>query len=152
MIVRKLIAVALAGSFALPTITIASNEGQDASRFDAWQDRPDQASRRDLRREHLVRSLLRNVSERPESGRRAAHFTPLPDTPTVNGLKGALLTNNPNLNAANGAGATNPFRLSRSQAWTASQNHDYMPEQAAFDKGLMDLFPAEGRHARQARR
>src|SRR5262249_48001361 len=31
--------------------------------------------------------------------------------------------------------------LSRSQAWTASQNHDYMPEQQALDQGLMDLFP-----------
>src|SRR6516165_10219423 len=41
-------------------------------------------------------------------------------TPTVNGLSAALLTNNPNaLNPANGAGATNPFRLDRSQAATA---------------------------------
>jgi phospholipase C len=63
------------------------------------------------------------------------------DTPTINGLKGALLTHNPNLDAANGAGGTNPFRLSRSQAWTASQNHDYTPEQVAYDKSLMDLFP-----------
>src|SRR5215468_1947355 len=29
-------------------------------------------------------------------------------TPTVNGLTGLLLTNNPNLNPANGAGAANP--------------------------------------------
>ena len=29
-------------------------------------------------------------------------FKALPDTPSVNGLSGALLTNNPNLNAANG--------------------------------------------------
>jgi phospholipase C len=42
----------------------------------------------------------------------------------------------------NGAGATNPFRLDRSQAATNDQNHDYGPEQAAFDGGLMDLFPA----------
>ena len=63
-------------------------------------------------------------------------------TPTVNGLSGALLTNNPNLlNAANGAGATNPFRLDRSQAGTADQNHSYGPEQAAIHFGLMDLFP-----------
>jgi phospholipase C len=63
-------------------------------------------------------------------------------TPTVNGLDGALLSSNPNLNAANGTGATNPFRLSRSQAVTADQNHAYGPEQSAAHMGLMDLFPA----------
>ena len=62
-------------------------------------------------------------------------------TPTVNGYTAALLNNNPNLNTANGAGATNPFRLDRSQAVTADQNHDYTAEQRAFDAGLMDLFP-----------
>jgi phospholipase C len=69
-------------------------------------------------------------------------FVAAPDTPTVNGLTGTLLTANPNAaNAANGAGATNPFRLDRSQAATADQDHDYTPEQAAFDHGLMDAFP-----------
>jgi phospholipase C len=63
-------------------------------------------------------------------------------TPTVNGLTTALLNNNPNaLNAANGAGATNPFRFDRSEAATEDQNHDYLPEQQAFDAGLMDSFP-----------
>jgi len=68
-------------------------------------------------------------------------FTALPNTPSVNGLTPALLNNNPNLNTANGTGATNPFRLDRSQAHTSSQNHAYGPEQAAFDAGRMDLFP-----------
>jgi phospholipase C len=70
-------------------------------------------------------------------------FTPLPSTPDVNGLNGGLLTENPNaLNeAANGTGATNPFRLDRSQNLTADQDHDYTPEQQAFDFGLMDAFP-----------
>src|SRR5262245_47085411 len=54
----------------------------------------------------------------------------------------ALLTNNPNLNAANGAGATNPFRLDRTQANTASQGHGYTQEQKAYDGGKNDLFPA----------
>ena len=63
-------------------------------------------------------------------------------TPTVNGYSPALLVNNPNLNAANQGGATNPFRLSRSQAVTADQNHAYGPEQTAVHMGLMDLFPA----------
>lgn len=53
----------------------------------------------------------------------------------------ALLTNNPNLNPANGAGATNPFRLDRSQAVTSDQDHDYLAEQQAFEAGAMDLFP-----------
>jgi phospholipase C len=71
------------------------------------------------------------------------YFTPAPDTPAVNGLfSGGLLTNNPNLNPANGASASNPFRLDRSQASTNDQDHDYTPEQLAFDHGVMDLFPA----------
>ena len=68
-------------------------------------------------------------------------FYPLPGTPTVNGYTPALMNGNPNLNPANGTGATNPFRLDRTQVWTADQDHDYGPEQAAFDGGLMDLFP-----------
>jgi len=68
-------------------------------------------------------------------------FMALPNTPSVNGLSGGLLTNNPNLNPANGTGKSNPFRLDRSQAYTADQDHDYGPEQMAFHGGLMDLFP-----------
>jgi len=60
---------------------------------------------------------------------------------SINGLSGPLLTNNPNLNPANGTGATNPFRLDVTQAATADQDHAYTPEQQAFDSGLMDLFP-----------
>jgi phospholipase C len=70
-------------------------------------------------------------------------FVAAPGTPAVNGLTGALLTNNPNAtNPVNGAGKTNPFRLDRSEAFTADQDHDYTPEQLAFDHGLMDAFPA----------
>jgi phospholipase C len=70
-------------------------------------------------------------------------FYPLANTPSVNGLlSGGLLTNNPNLvNPNNGTGATNPFRLDRSQAATADQDHDYLAEQMAFHNGLMDQFP-----------
>jgi phospholipase C len=71
-------------------------------------------------------------------------FHARPGTPGVNGLSGALLTLNPNgQGAANGAGTTNPFRLKRSQAATADQNHAYGPEQAAVHLGLMDLFPSK---------
>jgi phospholipase C len=71
-------------------------------------------------------------------------FVAAPGTPSVNGLiSGGLLTSNPNqLNkAGNKAGAVNPFRLDRSQAATADQDHDYTPEQQAFHGGLMDSFP-----------
>jgi phospholipase C len=68
-------------------------------------------------------------------------FQASPGTPTVNGLNKALILHNPNLNPLNKTGATNPFRLDRSQAVTADQNHDYMAEQQAADMGAMDLFP-----------
>jgi phospholipase C len=68
-------------------------------------------------------------------------FHARPGTPSVNGYTPALLNNNPNLNPANGAGATNPFRLGRSQAATRDQGHGYKQEQQAFDGGVMDLFP-----------
>jgi phospholipase C len=74
-------------------------------------------------------------------------FTALPGTPPVAGLTGALLTANPNFtNAANGADAANPYRLSRSQAATADQDHSYTQEQIAYDHGKMDLFPASVGH------
>jgi phospholipase C len=68
-------------------------------------------------------------------------FHPKPGTPAVNGLNDALIHRNPNLNPANLAGKSNPFRLDRSQAVTADQNHDYTAEQQAFDMGALDLFP-----------
>src|ERR1700685_2418522 len=68
-------------------------------------------------------------------------FKAAPGTPTVNGLTGVLLTHNPNAtNPTNAEVATNPFRWDRSQAATNDQDHDYTPEQAAFDHGLMDQF------------
>src|SRR6202035_5203977 len=39
-------------------------------------------------------------------------------------------------------GASNPFRLSPSQALTADQGHNESPEQSAYDNGKMDGFPA----------
>jgi len=99
---------------------------------------------------HLVVIFQENVSfdhyfgtypnARNPAGEPAFHARP--NTPTVNGLVGALLTSNPNsLGTANGTGTTNPFRLDRSQAATNDQNHAYGPEQAAVHLGLMDLFP-----------
>jgi acid phosphatase/phospholipase C len=69
-------------------------------------------------------------------------FVPKPHTPKVNNLANAnLLVNNPNNQPANGTGATDPFRLDRTQANTRSQNHSYTPEQQAVDNGKDDLFP-----------
>jgi phospholipase C len=65
-------------------------------------------------------------------------FHASPSTPTVNGLSGALLTNNPNQG--------NPQRLSPAENMTCDQDHGYTHEQQAFDKGIMDQFvPFTGR-------
>jgi phospholipase C len=69
-------------------------------------------------------------------------FTAVAGTPSVNGLTPALLSSNPNAgNAGNDPYAIGPFRLDPSQASTCDQDHNYGPEQMAFDGGLMDLFP-----------
>ncbi|HLX14073.1 MAG TPA: alkaline phosphatase family protein [Bradyrhizobium sp.] len=72
-------------------------------------------------------------------------FVAAKNTPTVNNLLSSptLLDNNPNLNPANGAGASNPFRLDRTQFNTADQSHNYSREQQAYDNGLNDLFPLD---------
>ena len=59
-------------------------------------------------------------------------FTGRDDTPSVNGLTGGLLTDNPNL--------FNPFRLDRAQAATCDMDHGYTDEQKAVDGGLLGLF------------
>ncbi len=99
-------------------------------------------------------------------------FTASPRTPKVNNLVNPLdvnhhfgplagvdlLNNNPNANPANpaapvppmtggianknGAGASNPFRMSPLQALTADQGHNESPEESAYDNGKMDGFPA----------
>jgi phospholipase C len=64
-------------------------------------------------------------------------FKPAPGTPSVNGLSGSLLTNNPN--------GVNPKRYGPTNindVLTCDQNHDYTPEQIAFDNGKMDKFPS----------
>jgi phospholipase C len=70
-------------------------------------------------------------------------FVAISGTPTVNGFTEAVLQKNPNFlnTSGNGSGAKNPFRLGRTQASTADQDHGYTPEQRAFHAGLMDSFP-----------
>jgi phospholipase C len=70
--------------------------------------------------------------------------TPLDPTMNFAALSSGvnLLTANPNsVNAGNGAGAVNPFRLGPTQAATSDQGHNYKPEQQASNGGAMDLFP-----------
>jgi phospholipase C len=59
-------------------------------------------------------------------------FVAAPNTPSVNGLSGSLLTSNPN--------GMNPARLTPGQALTCDQDHDYTAEQLADDHGAMDKF------------
>src|ERR1019366_2813903 len=70
-------------------------------------------------------------------------FIAATNTPRANNLASAkLLTKNPNFtNKANGTDAAEPFRLDRTQASTADQNHLYTAEQQAYDGGKADLFP-----------
>jgi len=69
-------------------------------------------------------------------------FTAAPDTPSANDLTGPLLTSNPN-ELVTGNPADNPARLDRTQPVTCDNNHDYTAEQAAFNGGLMNMFPEQ---------
>src|SRR5579863_4080475 len=74
---------------------------------------------------HLVVIFQENVSfdhyfatyPKAENPAGEPRFTARDGTPTVNGLSGELLTNNPN--------GANPIRLDRSQALTCDNDHDY---------------------------
>jgi phospholipase C len=69
-------------------------------------------------------------------------FVAAAKTPRSNNLANAnLLAQNPNTNPENGPDAAPPFRLDRTQASTADQNHAYTAEQQAYNGGKMDLFP-----------
>lgn len=94
--------------------------------------------------QHVVVIFQENVSFDHYFGTypNAAGFVAQPGTPTVNGLTGALLTNNPNENNPANVPQINPFLLDRTRASTCDQDHSYGDEQKAFDMGLMDLFPA----------
>jgi phospholipase C len=54
-------------------------------------------------------------------------------TPTVNGLTQGMIELNQS--------SFKPVRLDPSQNYTCDMNHDYTPEQQAYDSGLMDKFP-----------
>lgn len=66
-----------------------------------------------------------NTSSEPQ-------FYPKSNTPSVNGLSGSLLTDNPN--------TVDPFRIPRSNATTCDNDHQYTRLQEAYNGGLMDKF------------
>jgi phospholipase C len=102
--------------------------------------------------DHYFGTYPNALNPEGEPAFKAARNTPIPNNYESNPT---LLFNNPNLNAANNvpaaAGkaantasmASNPFRLDRTQANTASQSHNYSNEQKAYDGGKNDLFPLD---------
>ena len=124
--------VLLAATVVLPSLTGGS--------VAADHDRDDGGSRTSTPIKHLVVVFQENVSfdhyfaTYPQAQNPAGEprFVPADDTPSVNGLRAALLEANPN--------AANPMRLDRSQPITCDMDHGYTDEQKAFDHGLMDKF------------
>jgi phospholipase C len=150
---RKLLAVGIACVLTLSAASILAAQQDDSQARAA-----DQAFGRGHGNEpqvatpikHLVVIFQENVSfdhyfgtyPSAANGRGEPSFYARPFTPQVNGLTQRLLTRNPTAaNAGNGAAAINPFRLARTQAATADQDHGYTSEQHAFNGGKMDLFP-----------
>ena len=72
------------------------------------------------------------------------HFSPLAGVDLLNNNPNSVPTNPaaPNNSKTNSLGASNPFRLSPSQALTADQGHNESPEESAYNNGRMDGFPA----------
>jgi phospholipase C len=142
---RTRLAVCLAAS--LLTLSVASSaQGPDSADYNRGGDHVRTATPI----KHVVVIFQENVSfdhyfgtyPYAQNTQGEPAFYPSPFTPRVNGYTPELLTNNPNAqNSGNGVGAINPFRLDRTQAATADQDHDYQPEQQAFDDDKMDLFP-----------
>jgi len=64
-----------------------------------------------------------NASNTKEPGE--PQFHPKANTPSVNGLSGSLLTDNPNM--------VNPFRIPRSNASTCDNDHLYTRLQEAYN-------------------
>jgi phospholipase C len=71
-----------------------------------------------------------NASNSKEPGE--PQFHPKANTPSINGLSGSLLTDNPN--------PVNPFRIPRTNATTCDNDHLYTRLQEAYNGGLMDKF------------
>ncbi len=137
---RHRLAPALAAAAATVMIAASSVASASASEHHDGPSRPSTAATT-TPITHLVVIYQENVSfdhyfaTYPTAANPAGEprFTAAANTPSVNGLTGALLgASNPNSVA--------PFRLGRDQAQTCDQDHSYTDEQKAFDSGLMDKF------------
>jgi len=125
------LAIALAMALVAPTVILA-DDGHDKGHGD---DDDSKAI------EHVVVIFQENVSfdhyfaTYPNATNvDGTPFTPKAGTPIVNGLfTNGLLTTNPN--------SALPFRLSRAEAVTCDQDHDYDDEQKAFNNRAMNKFP-----------
>ncbi len=153
MTLRKLLfsaAAILLGSAAGGVLT-AATPGQAVAPANAFRAPPQDSAPTATPIKHLVVIFNENVSfdhyfaTYPKATNPPGEpaFIALPDVPLVNNLVRAhLLIHNPNSSSkANGGGASEPFRLDRTQAATADQDHTYTAEQQAYDHGKMDLFP-----------
>ena len=133
---RKFLAGGLAGILAAAAVAVSLSM--------AGADTPEPATKTPIK--HVVVIFGENISfdhyfgTYPYAANPAGEpkFVAAPGTPSAvnlldgGGLGGPLLTDNPN--------ELNPERLDRSQPITCDNNHDYTPEQEAFDHGLMDQF------------
>ncbi len=97
--------------------------------------------------ERFVRSLFRDLPNATNPSGEAS-FHAQPGTPTVNDLTEGLLTHNLNLDTATTSLPAGP--PGSHAELHLRQNHDYTPEQQAFDSGLMDKFPEFTATARAA--
>jgi phospholipase C len=137
---RRITAAALAATAAV-SLTLAATGPTFASgnQKQSGQAEPNAAAKTATPIKHLVVIFQENVSFDHYFGTypNAANtdgtkFKASDDTPSVNGLTPALLTNNPN--------AAQPKRLGADMLLTCDQDHDYGPEQKAFNGGLMNKF------------
>jgi len=146
MLRRQIALISLTAAALATTLAWSAGESQDWNRPRTWPEPAPTATPI----KHLVVIYDENVSfdhyyatyphATNPSGEPA--FNAQGGTPEINGLSGALLMSNPNdTNTANGTAAANPFRLDRTQAATADQNHAYTAEEQAYDNGKADLFP-----------
>ncbi len=133
----------------------------------------DQDRDRDHDRHHVTRQIRHVVVIFQENASFDHYFATYPDakntdgvrfvarenTPTVNGLTDGnsqfpqrvnvgLHDFNPNTTVGppsglNPNGGANPFRMTRDQIVTCSNNHDYTGEQLTTDSGFMDKFPQQ---------
>jgi phospholipase C len=89
---------------------------------------------------HLVIIFQENVSfdhyfgtyPHATNGANGSKFIADPRTPTIDGLRAALLFDNPN--------SANPYRLDPSQQRSCDINHSYTGEQKEYNGGLMNKF------------